>query len=107
MLVTLFGIEISVKLPQPENAEPPMLVTLFGIEISVRLLQPENAASLIVVTLSGIVTFVKFVQLLKKFAGMLLPPVMMTSFKLVGMPLEFCPRIGMVIFMRLLHPENT
>ena len=43
MLVTLFGIVISVKLLQKINAASPMLVTLDGIVMSVKLSHRANA----------------------------------------------------------------
>lgn len=42
MLVTLFGIVISVKLVQPEKAACSMLVTLSGMVIADKLVQPEK-----------------------------------------------------------------
>jgi hypothetical protein len=39
MLVTLLGIEMLVRVAQPEKALSPMLVTLLGIEMLVRLVQ--------------------------------------------------------------------
>jgi hypothetical protein len=84
MLVTLLGIVMSVRSPQPVNAlsliavtpggmttlvRPesvnalsPMLVTLFGIVMAVRSPQLSNARFPILVTLFGIVTSARFVQ---------------------------------------------
>ena len=39
MLVMVSGMEMLVRLVQPEKAEPPMLVTPSGMEMLVRLLQ--------------------------------------------------------------------
>ena len=50
-----------VKLVQPRKASAPILVTLFGIVISVKLVQ-KNAPFPILVTLSGIVTLVNHVH---------------------------------------------
>ena len=44
MLATLTGIMTLFKFEQPENALFPMAVVLFGIVISARLVQLENAS---------------------------------------------------------------
>lgn len=46
MLVTPFGMVISVRLVQPSNTPPPMLVTLLGIVILASFEQLLNAFDL-------------------------------------------------------------
>ncbi len=86
MLVTLLGISMLVKLLQPKNAYEPMLV---NCELSpnvtlVKLLQLENASLPMLVTPLGISMLVKLLQPENAESPILSPPVIITSFKLVG-----------------------
>ena len=62
-----------------ENAKLPIYFTLFGIVISFKLLQPENAESEIDVIVFGSVTFVKFSHIANAHAPTLVTPGSITS----------------------------
>jgi hypothetical protein len=64
MFVTLFGIEIFVRLLQPTNVVGSIFLRLEEIEMFERLKQYQNAPRPIFVTLFGMVMLESFVQLL-------------------------------------------
>ena len=62
IVVTPFGIVMSVKLLQLENAYPPMVLTLSGMMMLVKLLHFSNAQYPILVTPFGMVILVISLQ---------------------------------------------
>ena len=81
---TLSGISIVVKLKHPKKAESPISYTLSGISIVVKLKHSKKAESPISYTLSEISIVVKLIQVANAYSSIFFPPVMITSFKLLG-----------------------
>ena len=96
---------IVVRDEQPLNALDPIDVTLFGIVIDVRDEQPEKAYSSIDVMLFEMITDVKDGQSENAFCPIVVPLLIITSFRLVFLIYEIAKE-GICAFS-IGHPENA
>ena len=105
MVTTSFGIVIDVRDEQKENAPNPIVVTLSGIVIDVRDEQPEKAYSSIDVMLFEMITDVKDEQSENAFCPIVVPLLIITSFRLVFLIYEIAKE-GICAFS-IGHPINA
>ena len=96
---------IVVRDEQPLNALDPIDVTLFGIVIDVRDEQPEKAYSSIDVMLFEMITDVKDGQSENAFCPIVVPLLIITSFRLVFLIYEIAKE-GICAFS-IGHPVNA